>query len=185
MPCATRSSSQRAIKSDWNSTSSAVPTCRPWSSGSTGLRPTWWRGRKRSHQQTRWRMRALAAVAIFGLVVAGVAAEPAQAQDAEAFLTGKAKDCPGCDLANAQLKRRNLAGANLAGANLAGASFHRAVLRGANLAGANLTDANLNKADLLQANLSRAKLNGAMLFEARSEERRVGKEGRVRGARRA
>ena len=67
----------------------------------------------------------------------------AKAQDAAAFLAGTAKDCPGCNLAGASLKRRNFTGANLAGANLAGASFHRSVLRGADLSGADLTGANL------------------------------------------
>jgi uncharacterized protein YjbI with pentapeptide repeats len=101
-------------------------------------------------------MRRFAAIAVFCLTVAGSPVHGARAQDAEAFLAGKTKDCPGCNLAGAQLKRRNLGGANLSGANLAGASFHRAVLRGANLSGADLTEANLNKTDLLQANLSRA-----------------------------
>ena len=90
----------------------------------------------------------------------------AQPADPAAFLAGQTKDCPGCNLAGASMKRRNLAGANLAGANLNGASFHRAVLRGANFSGADLTMANLNKTDLIQANLSNAKLAKAMLFEA-------------------
>src|SRR5579864_135137 len=90
----------------------------------------------------------------------------AQAQDVAAFLAGRSKDCPGCDLSGAKLKRRDLTGANLAGANLSEASLHRSLLRGANLAGADLTGSNLNKTTLLQANLSRAKMKGAMLFEA-------------------
>ena len=110
-------------------------------------------------------MRAWIVIAAIGMMMAGTAtSQPASAQDVAAFLAGKTKDCPGCQLAGAQRKRRNLTGANLAGANLAGASFHRAVLRGADLSGADLTDANLNKTDLLQANLSNAKLKGAMLF---------------------
>src|SRR5882724_1767007 len=90
----------------------------------------------------------------------------AMAQNAEAFLAGTSKDCAGCNLAGAKLKRRNLAGADLSGANLVGATFHRSNLRGANFSGADLTDANLNKTELLQANFSRAKMKGAMLFEA-------------------
>ena len=51
-------------------------------------------------------------------------------------------DCPGCDLREAQLKRRDLTGANLAGANLTFATLHGSNLRDANLAGAVLVDAN-------------------------------------------
>ena len=102
-------------------------------------------------------MRYVIAIALVA-AAAAFSCEAARAQDAAAFLAGQTRDCPGCNLAGAQLKRRNLAGANLAGANLAGAVFHRAVLRGANLSGADLTGANLNKSDLLQANLSGAKL---------------------------
>ena len=85
--------------------------------------------------------------ALAAALCAGTALNEASAQqpDPSAFLAGQTRDCPGCNLAGASLKRRNLAGANLAGANLAGASFHRAVLRGANLLGADLTGANLNK----------------------------------------
>src|SRR2546421_13102739 len=90
----------------------------------------------------------------------------AQAQDAAAFLAGTAKDCPGCNLAGASLKRRNLAGANLAGANLAGPSFHRSLLRGANFSGAAPTRANPNKTDLIQADFSNTKLGMALLVVA-------------------
>ena len=74
--------------------------------------------------------------------------------DLAAFLAGESKNCPGCNLPGANLKRRDLTGANLAGANLRGASFHRSNLRGANLLGADLTEANLNKTDLIQANFT-------------------------------
>src|SRR5262245_39552494 len=102
-------------------------------------------------------MRGFLAVAPLAAVPALAATSfgaSAQTPDVAAFLAGRAKDCPGCDLSNQSLKRRNLTGANLAGANLAGASFHRSVLRGANLSGADLTGANLNKTDLIQADLS-------------------------------
>ena len=75
----------------------------------------------------------------------------AEAQNAEAFLAGTSKDCPGCNLAGAMLKRRNLTGADLSGANLTGATFHRSNLRAANFSGADRTDANLNQTELLQA----------------------------------
>src|SRR3984957_7611118 len=76
---------------------------------------------------------------------------PGAAPDPKAFLAGDTKDCPGCDLSNAKLKRRDLTGANLSGANLSGAILHRAILRNADLSHANLSDANLNKTDLTLA----------------------------------
>src|SRR4030088_3859579 len=95
------------------------------------------------------------AVVTFALTVTALmctgGAAPAQAQDVAAFLAGRSKDCPGCDLSGAKLKRRDLTGANLAGANLSEASLHRSLLRGADLAGADLTRANLNKTPLPQA----------------------------------
>lgn len=82
------------------------------------------------------------------------------------FLVGLSADCPGCDLAEADLRRRDLSNANLVGANLANATLHRAILRGANLSGANLRSANLNLADLGGANLTGADLTFALLFSA-------------------
>ncbi len=82
------------------------------------------------------------------------------------FLAGRTIDCPGCDLAGADLKRRVLAGANLAGANLAGATLHRANLERAVLDGANLAGANLNLANLARASLVGADLSGALLYKA-------------------
>src|SRR5947207_9332336 len=71
-------------------------------------------------------MRTDVAVAIISLAIATTGMNRfAAAQDAAGFLAGNTNDCPGCNLAGAQLKRRNLAGANLSGANLSGASFHR------------------------------------------------------------
>lgn len=83
----------------------------------------------------------------------------------EAFLIGATKDCPGCDLAGAQLQRRNLADADLSDTNLAGASLHRAVLGGASLEGANLTGANLNLADLKRASFVGADLTDAYFYQ--------------------
>ena len=97
---------------------------------------------------------------------AGDGAPQAYDDPRAAFLAGQAIDCPACDLAGVDLRRRDFSGANLAGADLEGAVLHRAVLRGANLEGANLLGANLNKADLTQANLRGADLTTAMLFEA-------------------
>ena len=66
------------------------------------------------------------------------------------------KQCPGCELINA-----NLAGADLSQADLSGANLLGANLRGANLANANLTNANLGSADLIGADLTDADLSGA------------------------
>jgi uncharacterized protein YjbI with pentapeptide repeats len=95
------------------------------------------------------------------------AAAPRPVADGRAaFLAGLSRDCPRCDLRDADLKRMELAGADLSGADLAGAILHRANLRGANLGGANLAGANLNKAVLINADLRRANLTAAMLYEA-------------------
>lgn len=97
---------------------------------------------------------------------APLAAAPDPANPAAIFLAGKARDCPGCELANADLRRRDLSGADLTGANLEGALLHRALLRGTRLAGANLRGANLNRTSLAFAILTRADLSDAMLYAA-------------------
>jgi uncharacterized protein YjbI with pentapeptide repeats len=102
----------------------------------------------------------------------------------EAFLAGAAKDCPGCDLVDADLRRRNLEGADLIGANLEGAVLHRANLRSAKLMGARLAGANLNRADLTFANLAGANLQEAMLWQtdaARADFSRVQGSGALMG----
>jgi uncharacterized protein YjbI with pentapeptide repeats len=93
---------------------------------------------------------------------------PAGASDAVvAFLTGKSKDCPGCDLANIDLNRRDLSGANLSGAKLTTANFHRAILRGTNFANADLDSADFNATDISLANFTGASLNTALFYQAR------------------
>ena len=82
-----------------------------------------------------------------------------------------ARDCPGCNLAQTNLKKADLVGAQLAGANLSGAllrmaNLRRADLEGANLAGADLSYANLPGANLRGANLTGANLKGANLIKA-------------------
>ena len=95
------------------------------------------------------------------------------ASDAEIKSTVKwmAKDCPGCNLANANLKKADLVGAKLQGANLSGADLsmadmRRADLEGAILEDANLTYANMPGANLRNCNLKRANLKGANLIRA-------------------
>lgn len=82
-----------------------------------------------------------------------------------------AGDCPGCNLAGADLKEARLEGANLEGANLRGADLRyanlkRARLQNADLSGARLNHANLPGADLRGANLNRADFSGANLLLA-------------------
>ena len=82
----------------------------------------------------------------------------------ELFLAGQSKDCPGCDLRGADLRRRDLSGVNLRGADLTKAVLHRAILRGTDLSGATLQRVNLNLADLSQANFQNADITNAQLF---------------------
>ena len=71
------------------------------------------------------------------------------------------RECPNCDLLEA-----NLGPVNLRGANLSGADLYRANLRFADLRDAKLIGANLYKADLRGADLSGANIYGADLTEA-------------------
>ena len=64
------------------------------------------------------------------------------------------KECPGCDLSNAELTDFDLRKVNLAGANLEGAELSRSILAGANLKGANLTGTRLDQVDLTKVNLT-------------------------------
>ncbi len=82
-----------------------------------------------------------------------------------------ARDCPGCNLAETNLKKADLVAAQLSGANLRGAllrmaNLRRADLEGANLAGADLSYANLPGANLRGADLTDANLKGANLIKA-------------------
>jgi hypothetical protein len=82
------------------------------------------------------------------------------------FITRKtARNCPGCNLAHAQLSGANLLNANLEGANLAGADLSAAILRHANLRGANLYKASLRGANLSGADLTGANLTGTDLTD--------------------
>ncbi len=74
-----------------------------------------------------------------------------------------AKDCPGCNFEEADLRQANLVGANLKGANLQGADLSRANLRRANLEGSDLRGATLLSTNLPGANLKEADLTGADL----------------------
>ena len=89
--------------------------------------------------------------------------EPADAKDTSATVEWMAKDCPGCNLAAADLGKADLVEAKLAGADLHGANLSMANLRRADLRGANLRDAVLAYAHLPGANLQGADLRGAVL----------------------
>jgi hypothetical protein len=71
------------------------------------------------------------------------------------------KECPGCDLYEA-----NLGPVNLRGANLSNANMYHANLRFADLREARLVGANLYKADLRGADLTGADIYGVDLKEA-------------------
>lgn len=93
--------------------------------------------------------------------------EPATAshvtKDTQATVKWVAKDCPGCNMAGADLYKANLVTAKLAGANLSDADLQMANLRRADLQGANLRNANLKYANLPGANLQNADLRGTDL----------------------
>ncbi len=93
---------------------------------------------------------------------------PASPADINFIIRQNAHDCPGCNLAKAQLAGADLNDANLQGANLiyadlSGSSLRRADLRGANLYRANLKGADLSGADLTGANLTEANLQNTIL----------------------
>ncbi len=71
------------------------------------------------------------------------------------------KDCPGCSLSGADLRRARLAAADLGGADLRAADLTSADLTGARLSGANLKGAVVNRARLSGATLRKADLTGA------------------------
>lgn len=87
-------------------------------------------------------------------------------EDVQFFVRQTAQNCPGCNLAKAQLKGQILIGANLEGANLTEADLSNTVLRRANLKGANLYKANLQEANLIGADLTGANLSEANMTDA-------------------
>jgi len=93
------------------------------------------------------------------------------ARELKSTVKWMARDCPGCNFANANLSKAELVAAKLQGANLAGADLNmanlrRADLQGANLSGADLSYANMPGADLRHADLTGARLKGANLIRA-------------------
>jgi uncharacterized protein YjbI with pentapeptide repeats len=96
-------------------------------------------------------------------VETAAASEPADARSA--FLSGASRNCPGCSLAETDLRHRDLSGADLSGADLEGALLHRTNLSRADLRGARLDGANLNRANMSFARLDKASLVNAMLYQ--------------------
>ncbi len=92
---------------------------------------------------------------------------PKSPTDIHFIIKQHAQNCPGCNLAKAELAGANLLNANLEGANLAEANLRDALLRRANLKGANLYKSNLQGADLSGADLTGANLTDAILTGAR------------------
>ncbi|MEM6557142.1 MAG: pentapeptide repeat-containing protein [Pseudomonadota bacterium] len=96
------------------------------------------------------------------VVVAGLAASPAIAQNADDI--GKVRDgqsCPGCNLFQAELSYKDankidLSGARLRQSNLALTTYDDANLSGANLSIANLFGARFNRTNFSRANLQNA-----------------------------
>lgn len=108
---------------------------------------------------------------ITGIVLCGIALPVMQAfafvpEDLERLKT--TKNCPGCDLRNANLRgayleKAIMEGANLMGANLEASNLQGAVLDDASLEKANLKKAVLSGASLDHANMDDADLSGALL----------------------
>jgi uncharacterized protein YjbI with pentapeptide repeats len=119
---------------------------------------------------------------LLALAATGLAAAPAQAQNAGQIARAKAgASCPGCnlfqaDFQNVELKNKSFARARLRQADMSAAVMNRtsfaggdlrdinaygAVFTGASFAGANLTNASFVGAYLEGANLRGAHLDGA------------------------
>ena len=97
-----------------------------------------------------------------GVMAFGVMTK-AQAYDKEQLQAIKSgeKDCPRCDLSNADLHDLDLTKVNLAGANLEGAVLCRSDLAGANLKGASFVGARIDQVDF-----TKVKLAGVNLLKA-------------------
>ncbi len=111
------------------------------------------------------------------LATAPALAAPSYDAVAVARIHGGIVDCPGCNLAGADLtntcvKAKNLTGANFDGANavlmcMSYANFSNATFRKTDLSGANLAHANLDGADLSGAVMTITSLKGTDLTKAR------------------
>lgn len=82
------------------------------------------------------------------LVVCSIAGHTSSANPEHVAAFRATKQCPGCDLKNAQLGGFQAQQANLINADLSDASFYGGSLRGADLTGAILDRTNLEMTDL-------------------------------------
>jgi uncharacterized protein YjbI with pentapeptide repeats len=110
-------------------------------------------------------LRALAFV-FAALSVAAVTTYTSSANPEQVAAFRATKNCPGCDLKNAQLGGFQAQNANLINADLSDATFYGGSLKGADLTGAILDRTNLAMTDLSGA-------VGAILATAITDERTV------------
>jgi len=117
------------------------------------------------------------AIALLAAGLVPAVAAPSYDAAAVARIHGGIVDCPGCNLAGADLtntcvKAKNLTGANFDGATavlmcMSYANFSNATFRKTDLSGANLAHANLDGADLSGAVLTITSLKGTDLTKAK------------------
>ena len=116
-------------------------------------------------------------LALFAVSIGQAMSAPTYDAAAVARIHAGIVDCPGCNLAGANLtntcvKAKNLTGANFDGANavlmcMSYANFSNATFRGTDLSGANLAHADLDGADLSGAIMTITSLKGTDLSKAR------------------
>tara|TARA_Y100000589_G_C27139025_1_gene623821 strand:- start:742 stop:1551 length:810 start_codon:yes stop_codon:yes gene_type:complete len=104
-------------------------------------------------------------IVIAGLIVPLALQQPIKADQDLMMLLGS-KQCPDCNLADADLVHADLRDSNLSKAQLQRANLSRANLDGADLGEANLSFTSLQGASLRGANLKGAKLYGTDLRES-------------------
>jgi uncharacterized protein YjbI with pentapeptide repeats len=118
-----------------------------------------------------------AAIVAFALAFPAAAAHAGPDPVAVARIKADERNCPGCNLAGADLSHECVKGGDLTGANFDGvkalymcmsmANFTNVSFRDADLTGANLGHSNLTGADLTGANLDITSLKGADLSRAK------------------
>jgi uncharacterized protein YjbI with pentapeptide repeats len=118
-----------------------------------------------------------AAVVMFALAFPAAAAHATPDAAAVARIKADKRDCPGCNLAGADLSHQCVKGGDLTGANfdnvdahymcMSLANFTNVTFRNADLTGANLGHSNLTGADLTGAKLDITSLKGADLSHAK------------------
>lgn len=116
-------------------------------------------------------------LALLAVSISQAMAAPSYDAAAVARIRAAIVDCPGCNLAGADLrntcvKAKNLTGANFDGANavlmcMSFANFSNATFRGTDLSGANLASANLSNADLTGAIMDITSIKGTDLRNAK------------------